>query len=124
MKLWIIQFGLSFFFIIMGTLQIVLPAERMAKIMNWVKDFKPLTVKLIGAVEVVVAIGLILPEILDIDPLLTPLSAWCMAVVMIGAIRTNFKRQESGMVMLNILLFVLLAVVAIGRMSTLDSMGN
>ena len=51
--------------------------------MGWVEDFSPRTVKLIGALELLAAIGLVLPAATGILPWLTPLAALGLVVVMV-----------------------------------------
>lgn len=41
----------------------------------WVEDFSPATVRFIGVVEILGALGLVLPALTGITPILTPLAA-------------------------------------------------
>src|SRR4051812_50136283 len=63
--------------------------------MGWTADFSAAAVKGIGAVEILGAIGLILPQALDIAPVLTPLAATGLAVVQGGAVIWHGRRKES-----------------------------
>ena len=79
--LWIVQALLALLFLFAGGMKLVLPPEAMAG---------PITLPLallrfIGVVEVLGAIGLILPGILRIRVGLTPLAAAGLVIVMIGA---------------------------------------
>ena len=51
--------------------------------------------KAIGLVEVAAALGLILPAATDIAPVLTPLAAAGLVVVMISAAATHLRRHEA-----------------------------
>ena len=51
------------------------PKEKLHERMAWVEDFSPGTIKMIGVLEILAAIGLILPAALDIVPVLVPLAA-------------------------------------------------
>jgi hypothetical protein len=69
----------------------------------------------IGVLEVAAAVGLILSAALSIAPILTPIAAVGLILVMAGAVVTHARRHESLNVAVNIVLAVLAAVVAWGR---------
>jgi VIT1/CCC1 family predicted Fe2+/Mn2+ transporter len=83
--------------------------------MGWTEDFSDGAVKGIGALEVLGAIGLILPAALDIVPLLVPIAATGLALLMLGAAATHGRRKEPQMIVANLVLFALAAFVAWGR---------
>ena len=74
-----------------------------------------MAIKAIGALEVLAAIGLLLPAALDIAPILVPLAALGLVSIMIGAVVVHARRKENPMVGANVVLLVLAAVVAWGR---------
>ena len=113
--LWIVQGVLAAAFIAAGLMKSTQPKAKLAENMAWVEDFSPNMVKLIGISEVLAGIGLILPWALDIAPVLTPLAATFLVVVMIGAAITHVRRNEIPMVAINGVLGALAAFVAIGR---------
>lgn len=65
--------------------------------------------------EVLGAIGLILPAAVDIAPALAPVAAIGLAVVMVGAAVTHGRRGETKNVAVNAVLLALALVVAWGR---------
>ncbi len=73
-------------------------------------------VELIGAIEVVGAIGLILPWLTGIAPVLTPLAAVGLALVMAGAVVVHVRRKEAFISPL--VLGVLALVVAVLRLAS------
>jgi VIT1/CCC1 family predicted Fe2+/Mn2+ transporter len=79
--------------------------------MGWVEQFPGSNVKLIGAAEVLGAIGLILPLVTGIAPVLAPIAAVALAILMIGAVVTHIKRKESAA--FQIVLVVVLLVSAV-----------
>ncbi len=83
--------------------------------MAWTKDFSAGTLKLIGTAELLGAIGLILPAVLDIAPVLVPLAAVGLAVIMAAAIVTHVRRKEFKMLPINAAILVVALVVAIFR---------
>jgi uncharacterized membrane protein YphA (DoxX/SURF4 family) len=113
--LWVLAGVLAVAFLVAGVTKLTQPKEKLAATMGWVEDFSPGTVKLIGALEVLAAIGLILPAALDIVPVLVPLAAVGLVLLMIGAAITHGRRRETPMIAVNVVLLVLALVVAWGR---------
>ena len=113
--LWIIAGVLAAAFLAAGLTKLTQPREKLAATMGWVEDFSPGTVKLIGGLEVLAAIGLILPAALDVVPVLVPLAAVGLVALMVGAAITHARRKETPMVAINVVLLLLAAVVVWGR---------
>ena len=113
--LWIVQILLAIAFGMAGLTKIIQPKEKLAAQMGWVEDFAPTTVKVIGALELLGAIGLILPLLIGILPWLTPLAAAGLVLTMLGAMATHVRRQEYQNLIVNLVLLLLAAFVAYGR---------
>ena len=113
--LWVAQVLLAVAFLGAGATKLSQPKEKLAKNMAWVEDFSQGTVRLIGALEVVGAIGLVLPALTRILLWLTPLAALGLVLLMIGAALTHLRRTEYGNIAMNAVLLVLAAFVAYGR---------
>jgi hypothetical protein len=113
--LWIIAGVLAAAFAAAGAMKLTQPKEKLASGMAWTEDASPGMVKLIGALEVLAAIGLILPAALGIAPVLVPLAALGLVLVMIGAIVTHARRKETQVIGVNVVLLLLAAVVVWGR---------
>ena len=114
--LWIIASVLAVLFLASGAMKLLQPKEKLAASgQEWTEDFGANTIKLIGGLEVLAAIGLILPAVVDVVPVLVPLAALGLVLVMIGAIVTHARRRENPMVVVNLVLLVLAAVVVWGR---------
>ena len=114
--LWVIAGVLAAAFLAAGLMKLSQPKKRLADSgMGWVESFSPGAVKAIGALEVLAAIGLILPAALDIVPVLVPLAASGLVVLMLGAAVTHARRREPQMIVVNAVLLVLAAVVVWGR---------
>jgi uncharacterized membrane protein YphA (DoxX/SURF4 family) len=64
---------------------------------------------------VLAAVGLILPAALDVVPVLVPLAAVGLVVLMAGAAIAHARRKEFPMIAINLVLLVLAAVVVWGR---------
>lgn len=115
--LWILAGLLAAMFLAAGSMKLAQPKEKLAASPNmaWAGDFSPGLIKMIGALEVLAAIGLILPAALDIVPVLVPLAAVGLVLLMIGAAITHARRKETLPIVMNVVLIVLAGVVAWGR---------
>jgi uncharacterized membrane protein YphA (DoxX/SURF4 family) len=113
--LWIVAGVLALAFLAAGLTKLTQPKEKLRANMAWVEDFSPGLIKGIGAVEVLAAVGLILPAALDVVPVLVPLAAIGLVLLMAGAAITHARRKEFPMIAINLVLLVLAAVVVWGR---------
>jgi hypothetical protein len=94
--LWIVAGVLAAAYLGAGFLKLTTAKDALVeKGMAWAADFGPKHIKLIGAAELVGAVGLILPWALDVAPKLTPIAATCLALLMIGAAATHVKRGDA-----------------------------
>lgn len=120
--LWIIAGLLALVFLAAGATKLTRPKERLAADprMGWTDQFSAAAIKTIGALEVLAAIGLILPAALDIVPILVPLAATGLVLLMIGAVVTHARRKETQVIVLNLVLLALAAGVAWGRFGPYD----
>lgn len=105
----VLQIGLSSVFLYFGMSKIILSADQIAKKVSWAHDYSERILKVFGLLEVIGAIGLILPYQLDVFPILTPMAATGLAMMMGGSIGVHLRRDEIKMILLNILIIFLLA---------------
>jgi len=111
--LWIAQGILAAMFIMVGMMKLMQPKEKMAEKMGWVEDFSQGQVRGIGTLELLGALGVILPPITNIGTFLVPWAATGLALVMVGAFMTHVRRKELvPMGVMNMMLFALAAFVA------------
>lgn len=113
--LWVLQIVLALVFLAAGLIKLIRPREKLRSQMAWVEDFPTWAVKLIGAVEILGAAGLILPGLLRVATFLTPLAAAGLVIVMIGAVVTHLRRREFGPAAIPVVLGILAAIVAVFR---------
>jgi hypothetical protein len=66
-------------------------------------------------VEILGALGVILPWLTGIAPILTPIAAVGLVVVQIGALRVHLVRNERQPLPANVLLLLLAGFAAVGR---------
>ncbi|MDH3943166.1 MAG: DoxX family protein [Anaerolineae bacterium] len=112
--LWVLQFVLATFFFFHGNIKLNLPPE-FPEMLTWINDLSPSLRTFIGLVELLGALGLLLPAVTRIQPRLIPLAAAGLSVVMLLAAIWHYPRGETALIANNIVLLVLTAFVAYGR---------
>jgi uncharacterized membrane protein YphA (DoxX/SURF4 family) len=114
--LWIITAVLALLFLAAGTMKIAQPKAKLAPAgQGWVEGFSDGAVKRIGALEILAALGLILPALLGIATVLVPTAAAGLFLLMAGAAITHGRRHETPNVIINLVLGILAVGVAIAR---------
>ena len=117
LALWIIAGLLAAVFLLAGSTKLFTSREKLAKAPGggWVLDFSAGFVKALGAVEILGAVGLILPALLGIAPVLVPLAAVGLATIMVGAAIVTYRRHESIHVLVDVTYLAMAVFVAFGR---------
>ena len=114
--LWILAGLLAVAIFASGVMKLVRTKEQLAASgMGWTESFTSGQVRALGVAEVLAGLGLILPGALDIAPILVPLAAVGVGIVMIGAIVTHARRGEKQALPVTVILLILAVVVAWGR---------
>jgi uncharacterized membrane protein YphA (DoxX/SURF4 family) len=113
--IWIVQGLLAAMFLFSGGMKVTQPEEKLREQMSWIEHYPENSVRLVGAAEVLAAIGLILPAVTKIAPVLTPLAATGLVITMLGATATHLKLKEFKVVPMTIVLTLLALFVAITR---------
>ena len=109
--LWITQALLAALFLFAGVMKLIMPIEEMTKEIAMPGGF----LRFIGVVEVLGAIGLILPWLLRIRPNLTPLAAAGLVIIMIGATAVTLMSGAIATALIPFVVGLLAAFVAYGR---------
>ena len=115
--LWIAAIVLALAMLGAGSMKLIRSREQIVAMgMRYAAHFPPGAIKAIGALEVLAAIGLILPALTGIAPVLVPLAATGVAIIMVGAIITHVRlREPFGKSVPAIVLLLLAIFVAWGR---------
>ncbi|SFR04520.1 DoxX-like family protein [Lentzea waywayandensis] len=115
--LWVVQGLLAALYLGAGVMKLARPREQMIASGNfdWAKDVTDNGLKGIGAVEVLGALGLILPWLTGIAPILTPIAAVGLVIVQVFAARAHIKIGDTKSLPVNVILLLLAAFVAVGR---------
>jgi len=114
--LWLAQLLLAVAFGMAGIMKSTQPMAELAATMAWTGDIPATLVRFIGASELAAAVGLVLPAATRIRPLLTPLAAMGLVIVMVLASLFHISRGEWPGLPLNAALGGLAAFVAWGRL--------
>lgn len=114
--LWAAAGLLAVLYLMAGGMKATQPIDKLAGQMKWPADYPRLT-RFVGVSEVLGAIGLILPLLTGILAWLTPLAAIALVAVQVLAIGFHVMRKEPQILPANLVLLVLAAFVAWGRLS-------
>ncbi|MFE9190999.1 DoxX family protein [Micromonospora sp. NPDC007208] len=101
-----------------GITKTFVPKEKLAAANGggWTGDASVGFVKTLGVLELLAAVGLILPAVLDIAPVLVPVTAVCWILLMVGAMITHLRHGEARFIVLNLVYLAVAAFVAWGRL--------
>lgn len=109
---WIVAGVLALFYFYAGGKKVLQSREQLQPMMGWVDTVPMPAVRAIGIVEVLGAIGLILPPLTGIAPVLALAAAIGFIVIQIGGTTVHLRRGEANVIGLNIGLIVLAGVTA------------
>ncbi|MEU2167344.1 DoxX family protein [Micromonospora chersina] len=117
LALWLVT-GLLAAVLLGSTSKMFVPREKIASVgraAEWVLDFSPGALRAIGALEILAAAGLVLPAVLDVAPVLVPVTATGVALLFAGAATMRLRRGERVTIVPDLVYLALAAFVAWGR---------
>jgi uncharacterized membrane protein len=117
--LWIVTGILAALYLAAGVMKTFRPRTQLASSLPWVEDYAGGTVKFIGIVEFLGAIGLVLPWLTGVAPILTPIAAAGLVIVQVLAIVVHIRRHEQKALPFNVFLLLGALFVAIFRFAGL-----
>ena len=112
--LWIVQGIIAGLFLWIGFMKSTFSREKLTK-MGMGADLSLGTIRFIGIAEILGATGLIVPKATGILPVLTPLAAAALSVVMILAAVYHYRKHENKPAFFNLVVLLLVAMVAVAR---------
>ena len=118
LALWIVAGVLAAAYLLSGGGKLILTKEKvttMSTSAGWAEDFSTGSIKVIATLEVLAALGLVLPAALDIAPILVPLAALGLVMIMVGAAITRIRRHEFKFMVADLVYLALAGFVAWGR---------
>jgi hypothetical protein len=100
-----------------GISKTFMPMDKLAATRGggWTRDASVAFVRTLGVLELMAVPGLTLPAVLDIAPVLVPVTAACWVVLMVGAAITHGRRGEGAFVAVNLTYLALAAFIVWGR---------
>jgi hypothetical protein len=124
--LWIVAGLLAVVFLLSSSSKLLVPKENLDGLLQrlgptaqaageWTRDFSPGALKTIGLLEFLGAVGLILPAVLGIAPVLVPLAASGAALLFAGAVIMRLRRGERATILVDLVYLAMAAFVASGR---------
>jgi hypothetical protein len=115
--LWIATGLLAAVALVGGATKAFVPKEKLAAHSGgeWVAAADDSFVKSLGVLELLAAIGLILPAVLDIARVMVPVTALCWVLLMIGAMITHGRLGQTKFVLVNVVYLAIAVFIAYGR---------
>ena len=101
-----------------GITKTFVPLEKLAQHDGaaWTRDARPAFVRTLGVLEILAAIGLTLPAVLGVAPVIVPITAACWVALMVGAMITHGRLGQAKLVMVNVVYLALALFIAVGRL--------
>ncbi|GAA2012713.1 DoxX family protein [Catenulispora yoronensis] len=115
--LWIAAGLLAAVALVGGAVKVAIPKAKLAAQRGgeWTQGISAGSIKAIGALEVLAAFGLVLPRLLDIAPVMVPVTAVCWMALMVGATTLHGRLGQGKLAMVTAAYFGLAVFVAVGR---------
>jgi uncharacterized membrane protein len=113
---WIVSAVLAVGFVVGGIVRATAPAAVLERLqLGWVNELPRWQVRVISTLEILGGLGLILPVLTGILPVLTPLAACGLAIVMAGAFVFQVRRRNWSQVPVTVVFAGLSILVAVAR---------
>lgn len=113
--LWVAQILVALFLLTGAALKFQ-PIEKIAAMMPWARQVPAVVVRLLGIIDLLGAVGLILPSLLRIKPLLAVWAAIGVIALMVCATIFHVYRGEVSVVGVNIFCAFIATFIAWGRL--------
>jgi uncharacterized membrane protein YphA (DoxX/SURF4 family) len=118
--LWVAQVVLALLFLFSGVMKFIMPVEVMTQHTPFSGSF----FHFIGVVEVLGGLGLILPWLLKIRPMLTPIAAAGLTIVMLGATVLTAMTMSVAAAIFPLVVGIACGFVMYGRSSRARQIGG
>lgn len=115
-SLWILQALLAATLIWAAMMKLGKSPRELAAMWPWAGEVSPALVKLTGIVDLLGGLGLILPALLRIKPVLTPIAALGIVALMICASVFHIARGEASQIGFNVVVAGIAGFIAWGRL--------
>jgi len=123
--LWTLQVLLALAFFAAGATKLSsTPEELVQQGMTWAAHVSPGLIKFIGVSEALGAVGLVAPAAIRIQPKLTPIAGFALALVMVLAAGKHIMLGEYPQIGTNLVLGGIAAFIGWGRLKRLPIEGS
>jgi len=112
---WIVSGLLALAYLFAGGAKVLTGYDKIQERMTWTSHAKPWHVKVVGTLEVLAAIGLIVPRLTGILPILAAIAASGLVALQLVAIIVHFRIGEGKKIGMNVVLLLLALFVAVAR---------
>lgn len=116
----VLQWLFGVYFLAVGVMHFVVPAG-LPEFLGWMYELEPEIHFMAGIVEILGGLGLVVPWTTGIKPILTPIAAGGLALVMIVAIVWHAGRGELGSIGANLIVLIAMGFIGAGRWSGPES---
>jgi hypothetical protein len=106
---WIVAALLALVYLYSGGLKLLRSPDQLRPMMGWIDTVPLRLVRAIGGLEVLGALGLIVPPLTGIAPALALAAATGLLLIQVGAISLHLRRGEARLIWFNIVLLLLAA---------------
>ena len=115
--LWITAGLLALVALVGGITKVFVPLEKLSRHEGaaWTRGVDPAFVKSLGVLEILAAVGLVLPAVVDVAPVMVPVTAGCWVALMVGAMVTHGRLGQLKLVLVNVVYLALAVFIAVGR---------
>jgi hypothetical protein len=103
---------LAVFFAVVGVMKLSKNKKNVAKQFSWIRDFKPATITFICFLEILLAFGLVGPQLIKTAFVLTQYAAIGICVLMVLAGMYHSRKRDYKSFVLNIVIFILAFFIA------------
>lgn len=113
--LWVAQILLFTSLIWAAYLKILQPITQLQTMWPWTGEVSPAFVRFTGVIDFLGGLGVLLPALLKFKPILTPIAAVGIVLLMVSACIFHICRGEASQIGFNLIFGAIAAFVAYGR---------
>ncbi|MDQ1547006.1 MAG: hypothetical protein QOH69_1910 [Actinomycetota bacterium] len=110
---WIVSGLLALAYLVAGGTKVFTRYDKIQERMTWTSHAKPWQVNAVGVLEILGAVGLIVPPLTGILPILAPIAASALALLQLFAIVFHVRAGEAKKIGVNVVLLPLAVFVAV-----------
>lgn len=114
--LWIAQILISTSLLWAACIKLFQPIEQLEIMWPWTGDIPSGFVRLTGVIDLLGALGVILPSVFRFKPILAPIAAIGIILLMIAASIFHISRGEGSQIGFNIVFALIAAFISYGRL--------